>query len=87
MILLFEPFGPNLLAGGQRETESPQVADLKKENQMLKRQLDVLTSTIAEFKDELVGIKIAMNGNTHERSCGTPSALLYRPQWMTVRMS
>eukprot|EP00971_Amphidinium_carterae_P031886 628325-Amphidinium_carterae.1 len=45
------------------EAESPQVTDLKKENAQLKKQLDVLTSTIAELKEELVRMQLSLTGS------------------------
>eukprot|EP00971_Amphidinium_carterae_P092287 1827129-Amphidinium_carterae.2 len=41
----------------QGEAESPQVTDLKKESTQRKKQLAILTSTIGEFKEELVRMR------------------------------
>eukprot|EP00971_Amphidinium_carterae_P185275 3679109-Amphidinium_carterae.2 len=51
-------------ANEQREVEPVHVADLKKENAQLRKQLEILTSTLAELKEE-VRMRQGQNSGGH----------------------
>eukprot|EP00971_Amphidinium_carterae_P108879 2156043-Amphidinium_carterae.1 len=53
-------------ANEQRQAEPVQVADLKQENAQLRKQLEILTSTLAELKEEIVRMRQERHGGSSE---------------------
>eukprot|EP00971_Amphidinium_carterae_P012428 244772-Amphidinium_carterae.1 len=50
-------------ANEQRQAEPAQVVDLKQENVQLRKQLEILTSTLAELKEEIVRMRQERQGD------------------------